>query len=206
MSEKINRTERINKTMHELTEAYRGMYPSELNEDRDWEERNFKPLKTSKQRASVSRAIHKMNTSAGPYTDKSARQSDTAHHARRVYDAEQVRPGNKISQFQRNDVEYALDYLIDEGYATDYVSALNILEAMSDEWLDDISEKFVIAMSKPGRRRDYRERPTDEGFIRLKKRPESSKFWDSQTGPGKDQSPKARRRREERSAARGGFR
>jgi hypothetical protein len=47
---------------------------------------------------------------------------------------------SNIRKFQRSDVEYVLDYLIDEGYATDYDTAFGIFESMSDEWLDNIFE------------------------------------------------------------------
>jgi len=40
----------------------------------------------------------------------------------------------------RDDVEYVLDYLIDEGFTDSYDSALVILETMSEQWLVDLIE------------------------------------------------------------------
>lgn len=42
-----------------------------------------------------------------------------------------------------NSNEAVLDYLVTEGYADDYNSALYILESMSDEWYEQITEGFV---------------------------------------------------------------
>lgn len=53
-----------------------------------------------------------------------------------------VTPKNNVKTFQRNDVEYVLDYLIDEGYTDSYDSATYILGAMSDDWLNEILEAF----------------------------------------------------------------
>lgn len=49
-----------------------------------------------------------------------------------------ITPQNSIRKFQRNDVEYALDYLINEGLTDSYEGAEIILESMSDEWLKSI--------------------------------------------------------------------
>ena len=65
-----------------------------------------------------------------------------------------ITPQNSIRKFQRNDVEYALDYLINEGFTDSYEGAEAILESMSDEWLKSIileeNRKSQIA-SKSGR-------------------------------------------------------
>jgi predicted RNA binding protein with dsRBD fold (UPF0201 family) len=47
---------------------------------------------------------------------------------------------NNVRNFQRDDAEYVLDYLIDEGFTDSYDSALVILETMSEEWLVDLIE------------------------------------------------------------------
>jgi hypothetical protein len=45
----------------------------------------------------------------------------------------------KASQ-QKEDLEYIIDYLIDEGYTDSYESALAIVETMSDEWFSELIE------------------------------------------------------------------
>ena len=45
---------------------------------------------------------------------------------------------NAIRRFTREELEYILDVLVYEGYADDYDGARFIMEAMSDEWLEEI--------------------------------------------------------------------
>lgn len=47
-------------------------------------------------------------------------------------------PHNKIVKFQREELEFVLDYLFENGYADNYESAAVIAESMSDEWFEDI--------------------------------------------------------------------
>lgn len=56
------------------------------------------------------------------------------------------------SGIRKEDVDYVLDYLIDEGYTDSYESALVIVEAMSDEWFEDLIDeatKTVMSVSSP---------------------------------------------------------
>lgn len=45
---------------------------------------------------------------------------------------------NNIRKFTREELEYIIDTLVYEGYADDYDGALFIMEAMSDEWVEEI--------------------------------------------------------------------
>jgi hypothetical protein len=49
------------------------------------------------------------------------------------------------------DVEYILDYLIDEGFTDSYESALAFVEAMSDEWLDEIIDERTRYAKETGK-------------------------------------------------------
>lgn len=51
-------------------------------------------------------------------------------------------PHNKIVKFQREELEFVLDYLFENGYADTYSSAAVIAESMSDQWIDMIFEKL----------------------------------------------------------------
>lgn len=62
-----------------------------------------------------------------------------------------VTPKNSISKFQRDDVEYVLDYLIDEGYTDSYESAIAIVESMSDEWLEGIIDERTRYAKETGK-------------------------------------------------------
>jgi hypothetical protein len=46
----------------------------------------------------------------------------------------------KARSQQKEDLEYIIDYLIDEGYTDSYESALAILETMSDQWFVELIE------------------------------------------------------------------
>jgi hypothetical protein len=64
---------------------------------------------------------------------------------------------NKIIKFQREELEYIIDILVSEGYVNDYDSAACILEAMSDEWLVGILEKFNPEDYKEYHKKNHRE-------------------------------------------------
>jgi len=54
-------------------------------------------------------------------------------------------------------IEYVLDILVSEGYASDYDSAACILEVMSDEWMVGILEKFNPEDYKKYHKTNHRE-------------------------------------------------
>ena len=49
---------------------------------------------------------------------------------------------NTIKRFNREDIEYILDYLVHEGYANSYESAVGICESMSIGWIEEIYEQM----------------------------------------------------------------
>jgi len=58
-----------------------------------------------------------------------------------------------LRDIQKEDYELLLDYLLDEGYVNDYESAEQLVEHMSQDWLENIfeSEKWIQkAIKKPG--------------------------------------------------------
>lgn len=67
-------------------------------------------------------------------------------------------------------VEYVLDYLINEGYTDSYDSATYILEAMSDEWLDEILIERTRFAKKTGRSATSG-RPSQKGGLKASKDP-----------------------------------
>lgn len=50
----------------------------------------------------------------------------------------ELEPKNKIVPFHREDYEFIISYLIDEGYVNDYNSAEYMIENMSGEWIINI--------------------------------------------------------------------
>jgi hypothetical protein len=80
-------------------------------------------------------------TPASNLTRKDKKKIHKWHGAPRFADRnDHYSPKNDIKSFQRNDVEYVLDYLIDEGFTDSYDSALVILETMSEEWFENLIE------------------------------------------------------------------
>jgi hypothetical protein len=55
------------------------------------------------------------------------------------------------SGVRKEDVEYVLDYLIDEGFTDSYEGAEAILETMSDEWLEGIIDERTRYAKETGR-------------------------------------------------------
>lgn len=97
--------------------------------------------------------IGRLNTSlTNPDTSPAPKRKSSANrilkklpfHSSHLKPAPRREPSaNSIRRFQRNDVEYVLDYLIDEGFTDSYESAIEIVESMSDEWFDSIIEGWL---------------------------------------------------------------
>ena len=60
-------------------------------------------------------------------------------------------PKNNIRKFKREDFEYLISYLLDEGYASDLYSAEVILENMSEGWKSDVLKATKKIAKKVGR-------------------------------------------------------
>ncbi len=59
-----------------------------------------------------------------------------------------VNASNTIKRFRREDIEYILDYLVNEGYANSYESAAGICESMSDAWVNSILGEVIVESSR----------------------------------------------------------
>jgi predicted kinase len=143
-----------------LVDRYFSIY-----EDDAWKERNFKPLRDSQREkvqdfiarnvAKTKKRLDQINSASDklsycPTTSKEARliknakdaNFKTSQHNIRQAAKQVTEPKNGIRRFQREELEFILDYLIDEGYTDSYESALVILETMSEEWLECIIEEL----------------------------------------------------------------
>lgn len=104
---------------------------------------------------------------------------------------------------QKEDLDDVLFYLYDNGFASSYESAMNIMESMSDVWFESIlDEKYVASMDPGGKGSDRRAK----GGKRLKPMPDRYKYSEA----GFDRrasrtSPSTRKRKEKRRGSEGGF-
>ena len=107
------------------------------------------------------------------------------------------------NSLQKEDLDVVVSYLYDNGFASSYESAMNIMESMSDEWFDSIlDEKYVTSMDYSGRGSDRRAR----GGKRRKPTPEKYKHSEAEFDPeASHKSPSSRKRKEQRRGAVGGF-
>ena len=64
--------------------------------------------------------------------------SKSAKISKKIEDLKKEMPGNKIVKFNREEVDYLISYLINEGYAYDFSSAEKIVFSMSEDWIYDI--------------------------------------------------------------------
>ena len=107
-----------------------------------------------------------------------------------------ISPNNNIRRLTREEFDCLLDYLLDEGYATDVKSGIKIVDCMSEEWAADVlEEKYVRGVSvgkKKGKGSD------GQG-------PEENQRKRESTLSGGFRSKRGERR-EGRDNARGGFR
>jgi hypothetical protein len=69
------------------------------------------------------------------------------------------------SGVRNEDVEYVLDYLIDEGFTDSYESAIEIVEAMSDEWLECIIDERTRYAKETGKSATSG-RPSERGGLK----------------------------------------
>jgi hypothetical protein len=143
-----------------LVDRYFSIY-----EDDAWKERNFKPLRDSQREkvqdfiarnvTKTKKRLDQINSASDklsycPTTSKEARLTKNAKEANFKTSQHNIRqaakqvtePKNGIRRFQREELEFILDYLIDEGYTDSYESALALVETMSDEWLECIIEEI----------------------------------------------------------------
>jgi hypothetical protein len=78
---------------------------------------------------------HKKN----PSLDKEmTRGTVTNKYLHRQQDKKELQDKLKKSFSMSENIEYIIDMLVSEGYVNDYDSAACIIEAMSDEWIEDI--------------------------------------------------------------------
>jgi hypothetical protein len=82
-----------------------------------------------------------------------------------------VNAKNKIAKFQREELEYILDILVSEGFVTNYDEAACIIEAMSDEWIEDILTEapFQIYGPDPHGPSDSEPRPIGKPYQNKKR-------------------------------------
>lgn len=152
----------------ELVESLSDEEFQDLIEDDSWRERNFRPLSKTK-KARVTGFLNSQMIKLKDYSNQadiaqdelknpdyskpprvkigtllkkmktgSKLMSNAQQARKRTTEREEGR--NNIRKFKREDIEYILDTLISEGFAVDYDSAGCILEAMSDEWANQILE------------------------------------------------------------------
>lgn len=99
---------------------------------------------------------------------------------------------------------YAVHYLLDEGYANNKLSALKILEAMSDEWLDQILEKFNSSDYEEYHQKDhsYGQPEYDRWDLEYKNWAREQNLRDIQRNTGRRKKDAAARRAQRQSRAR----
>jgi SOS response regulatory protein OraA/RecX len=61
----------------------------------------------------------------------------------------ELEPKNKIVRFHREDYEYIISYLVNEGYVNDYNSAEYMIENMSYEWLNNVLSEMPYQVFGP---------------------------------------------------------
>jgi len=153
----------------ELVESLSDEEFQDLIEDDSWKERNFRPLSKTK-KARVTGFLNSQMIKLKDYSNQadiaqdelknpdyskpprvkigtllkkmktgSKLMSNAQQARKRTTEREEGR--NNIRKFKREDIEYILDTLISEGFAVDYDSAGCILEAMSDEWANQILDE-----------------------------------------------------------------
>lgn len=69
---------------------------------------------------------------------KNAGNSLIQTNVHKLKELDKGEPKNKIVKLRREELEFVLDYLFENGYADNYESAAVIAESMSDEWFEDI--------------------------------------------------------------------
>jgi hypothetical protein len=76
----------------------------------------------------------------------------------------------KVFSMSEN-IEYIIDMLVSEGYVNDYDSAACIIEAMSDEWIEDILTEapFQIYGPDPHGPSDSEPRPIGKPYQNKKR-------------------------------------
>lgn len=79
--------------------------------------------------------------------EQTPRGKALARRARAVIGTQ--RRQDKEVNLRREDVEYLLDLLVNEGYTNSYESAAFILEAMSDEWFNSLIEEIRLSGQAP---------------------------------------------------------
>lgn len=77
---------------------------------------------------------------------------------------------SNIRRFHREEVDYIVDVLVSEGFVNDYKSAISILEAMSNEWLESIldeafNDKGEFIRDTPSSDTTSRPRTTNRGRV-----------------------------------------
>lgn len=77
-----------------------------------------------------------------------------------------LRREDKESGLKEEDIEYVLDYLIDEGFTDSYESAIAIVESMSEEWLEEIIEKFNPSDYEEYHRKNHQDEADDRSHQR----------------------------------------
>jgi hypothetical protein len=99
-------------------------------------------------------------------------------------------------------------YLYNEGYADTMESAEEMAENISEEWMNDIlDEKYVKAMDTTGKGADRRAHTSDLKNRPKRRKPTPEKYKHSEAEFDSTlRSPSARKRKEERRQAVGGFR
>jgi hypothetical protein len=105
----------------------------------------------------------------------------------------------------REDFDAIVEFLFVEGYANTIESAELMAESINAEWVDEIlDEKYAREMDTTGRGADRR--ASDLGGVPKRRKPTPDKYKHSEGDfSPRDLSPGARRRRDERRQAVGGF-
>ncbi len=92
------------------------------------------------QRVKIGPLLKKMKTGSRLMSNaQQARDNTIKHEIKDKKDKLASLEGqNNIKKFNREELEYILDILVSEGFVTNYDEAACIIEAMSDEWIEDI--------------------------------------------------------------------
>jgi hypothetical protein len=93
---------------------------------------------------SQSKRKHKLAQNASDALIRSS-VGRSAKIQKKIEDLKTQLPKNKIVPFHREELEYLISYLLDEGYAYDLSSAENIAIHMSEEWAYEILNEGSLA-------------------------------------------------------------
>jgi hypothetical protein len=130
----------------ELVQGRHAQLASDILKNRDEVRRlskkpfaKYRPGIKRKMRELVSQSKHKHKLAQNA-SDALIRTSvsKSAKISKKIEDLKKEMPGNKIVKFNREEVDYLISYLINEGYAYDFSSAEKIVFSMSEDWIYDI--------------------------------------------------------------------